>query len=337
MINISKCLSDNLLTTIMSYMNGQGIKIIDSLTEVLNDNDSSFTDVADFLKGKIPNFTLIDLLFNIGLDVQKAGNNNLSKEIFEIVLSECGDDDKYIDYAASSNLELGKIYASRFLWKESLLKISAANEIFLREKNYQKSFYCESLCGLIFEELGGYLNARRHYINCLNLINMKTDNEKMGFVFSNLGILEFFQNNLENAISNFRRAEIYYRKVPNNNKIVEIKYNLSLLYILIKDFNNAFREIEDAIYNSEYKKHITSPENIYVNKVKLFLEKNDFSFTIPMIHNNIDIYGKHASSDLFEYIYQLKTAISGNVSSILNEVTPNYNIAQSDINPVTII
>ena len=38
------------------------------------------------------------------------------------------------------------------------------------------------MSGLIFEEIGGYLNARKHFANCLSLINDRDDNEKNGFL-----------------------------------------------------------------------------------------------------------------------------------------------------------
>ncbi len=334
MKNISKPLLDNWSQILSVYFSGKnGDRAVSPL-------DLDFIDLEDFgnyLKGKLLKHTFIDLLFNLGQSALRIGSNKVAEEVFELIVEESKGDEKLIDYTANASLELGKILALKFFWKESLLKINYANELYGREKNFKSSFYCEILSGLIFEEIGGYLNARKHFANCLNLVNDRNDNERMGFVFSNLGLLEFYQNNLEGAISNFRRSEIYYQKVGNRIKILEVKYNLSLLYLLIKDYNNAFREIEETIFNNETKSYFTANEKIYVNKVKMFIERNDFTFAIPLNHTSFDIYGFRASNDIIEYIYQLKTAISNNVNSVYKEYPATVSASQKNGSTITII
>ena len=337
MTNISKCLSDNFEQIISVYLGDKDKKQNESVLNLLENGCRDFYELSSFLKSRLLHHTYIDLLLNLGQSALKLGMNIIAEEIFELIIQESRDDDKLIDYAANANLESGKILALKFLWKESLLRISAANELYIKEKNYKSSFYCEAMSGLIFEEIGGYLNARKHFANCLSLINDRDDNEKMGFVFSNLGLLEFYQNNMESAISNFRRSEIYYQKVNNQIKILEIKYNLSLLYLLIKDYNNAFREIEETIFNTEMKSYFMSNDKIYVNKIKMFIERNDFTFAIPLNHHSFDIYGFRASNDIIEYIYQLKTAISNNVNSVYKEYSGTIAASQKNGSSLTII
>jgi tetratricopeptide (TPR) repeat protein len=337
MTNISKCLSENFVQIISVYLGDKDSKQNEHLFNLLNNGYSDFCELSTVFKSRLIHHTYIDLILNLGQAALKLGASPVAEEIFETAIMECGDDEKLIDYAANANLELGKILALKFNLQESLIKIAAANDLYTKEKNYKSAFYCEALSGLIFEELGGFLNARKHFANCLHLVNDKNDNEKMGFVFSNLGLLEFNQNNLENAISNFRRAEIYFLKGDNQNKVLEIKYNLSLLYLLIKDYNNAFREIEETIFNSETKRYFSSNDKIYVNKVKMFIEKKDFAFTIPLNHQSFDIYGFRTSNNIIEYIYQLKTAISSNVNPVYKDYSNAMAVPQNNRSSLTII
>lgn len=337
MTNISQCLSDNFMSLISAYLGDKEQGQNEYLLSLLNGRYSDFQELSNFFKGKLIHHTYVDLFLNLGQTAQKLGFTDIAEEILEIVIKECGNDEKLIDYAANANLELAKILALKFFWKESLVRISVANELYIKEKNYKSSFYCEALSGLIFEEIGGYINARRHFLNCLTLVDDKYDNEKMGFIFSNLGLLEFYQNNLENSISNFRRSEIYYHKIENRIKILEIKYNLSLLYLLIKDYDNAFREIEETIFNNETKSYFTSGEKMYINKVRMFIERNDFAFTIPLNHHSFDVYGFRASNDIIEYIYQLKTAISSNVNPVYKDYSGSLGVSQKNRSPLTII
>lgn len=336
MLNLTKTLTENYSHLIKAYM-GDDIQSADYAFRLMESPAADFSELCSLFKSKLVHHTYIDLLLSMGQAAVKLGISKAAEEIFERIIEETADDEKLIDYRANANLELGKILAQRFLWKESLVKIGAANELYIREKNYKSSFFCEALSGLIFEEIGGYPNARKHFANCLMLVNDKNESDKMGFVFSNLGLLEFYQNNLESAISNFRRAEIYYQKSDNKQKVLELKYNLSLLYLLVKDYNNAFREIEETIFGSGFKGYFGANEKIYVNKVKLFIDRNDFSFTIPLSHNSFDLYGFRASNDVVEYIYQLKTAISSNVNSVFKEFPGSYNTAQKTRSSITII
>lgn len=337
MLTITKKLADNFYEIASIYLGEKDKKQFELIPEFSDGAPSDFYEISGFLKGRLLHHTYVDLLLNFGQVALKLGANAVAEKIFEIIVNESGDDDKLIDYAANANLEWGKILASKFLWKESLVRVNAANELYTREKNFKSSFYCEALLGLIFEEIGGYPSARKHFANCLHLVNDKTDSEKLGFVFSNLGLLEFYQNNLESAISNFRRSEIYYQKVNNQIKILEIKYNLSLLYLLIKDYNNAFREIEETIFNNETKSYFTANEKIYINKVKTFIERNDFSFTVPLNHSSFNVYGFRTSTDIIEYIYQLKTAISNNVNSVYKNYSGSMAAAQNNRSSITII
>jgi len=337
MSNISKSLSDSFLSIISVYLSNKDRKENQYVSEIIQNGLNDPDELKILFKNRLLHHTYIDLLLNLGQTALKFGANSVAEEFFESIVKESSDDDKLIDYTAAASLELGKILAVKFLWKESLVKIAAANELYTREKNYKSSFYCEALSGLIFEEIGGYLNARKHFANCLALVNDKSDGEKMGFIFSNLGLLEFYQNNLEHSISNFRRSEIYYQRADNKIKLLEIKYNLSLLYLLIKDYNNAFREIEETIFNTETKSYFTANEKIYVNKVKMFIERNDFTLAIPLNHQSFDIYGFRASNDIIEYIYQLKTAISNNVNSVYKEFSGSLAISQKNGSSLTII
>jgi tetratricopeptide (TPR) repeat protein len=337
MTNISKCLSENFAQIVSVYLGEKDKNQNEQVFALLDDECCDFYELSSVFKSRLIRHTYVDLLLNLGQAALKLGMNSAAEEIFEISIEECGNDEKLIDYAANANLELGKILALKFLWKESLLKIAVAKELYTKEKNYKSLFFCEALSGLIFEEIGGYLNARKNFANCLLLVNDKNDNEKMGFIFSNLGLLEFNQNNLESAISNFRRAEIYYQKSDNQSKVLEIKYNLSLLYLLIKDYNNAFREIEETIFNNETKRYFTSNDKIYVNKVKMFIEKNEFPCTIPLNHQSFDIYGFRASNNIIEYIYQLKTAISGSVNPVYKDYSSAIAVPKEKRSSLTII
>lgn len=337
MTNISKCLTDSFAQIISVYLGERDKKQNERVFNLLDEGGSDFSELSSIFKSRLLHHTYIDLLLNLGQAALKLGMNSVAEEIFEIAVEECGTNEKLIDYAANANMELGKLLALKYFWKESLLKIETAKELYTKEKNYKSLFFCEALSGLIFEEIGGFLNARKNFANCLHIINDKNDNEKMGFVFSNLGLLEFNQNNLESAISNFRRAEIYYQKSDNQSKVLEIKYNLSLLYLLVKDYNNAFREIEETIFNNETKRYFTSNDKIYVNKVKMFIEKNDFTFTIPLNHQSFDIYGFRASNNIIEYIYQLKTAISSNVNPVYKDFPNSIALSQNKRSPLTII
>lgn len=337
MTNISKCLSENFAQIVSVYLGDKEKKQNEQVFALLEEGCCDFYELSSLFKSRLIHHTYVDLLLNLGQAALKLGMNSAAEEIFEISIEECGTDEKLIDYAANANLELGKLLALKFFWKESLLKISLAKELYTKEKNYKSLFFCEALSGLIFEEIGGYLNARKNFANCLLLVNDKNDNEKMGFIFSNLGLLEFNQNSLESAISNFRRAEIYYQKSDNQSKVLEIKYNLSLLYLLIKDYNNAFREIEETIFNNETKRYFTSNDTIYVNKVKMFIEKNEFPFTIPLNHQSFDIYGFRASNNIIEYIYQLKTAISGSVNPVYKDYSNAIAVSKEKRNSLTII
>lgn len=336
MLNLTKTLSDNYSQLIRAYM-GDDMQSAEYAVRLMETPAADFSELCGLFKSKLVHHIYIDLLLNMGQTAVKLGLSKAAEQIFETIIDETADDEKLIDYTANANLELGKILAQRFLWKESLVRIAAANELYIREKNFKSSFFCEALSGLIFEEIGGYPNARKHFANCLMLVNDKNESDKMGFIFSNLGLLEFYQNNLESAISNFRRAEIYYQKADNQQKVLELKYNLSLLYLLVKDYNNAFREIEETIFGSDTKGYFAAGEKIYVNKVKMFIERNDFTFTIPLSHNSFDIYGFRASNDVIEYIYQLKTAISSNVNSVFKELPGGFSAVQKSRSSITII
>lgn len=337
MRNVSQCLTDSFMKLISVYLGDNDPRQNEYVLSLVNGGYGDCYELSNFFKSKLIHHTYIDLFLNLGQTAQKLGFTDIAEEILEIVIKECGDDEKLIDYAANANFELAKILALKFFWKESLIRMSVANELYVREKNFKSSFYCEAISGLIFEEIGGYVNAKRNFQNCLGLVNDKNDNEKMGFVYSNLGLLEFYQNNLENSISNFRRSEIYYQKVENRIKILEIKYNLSLLYLLIKDYDNAFREIEETIFNNETKSYFISSEKMYINKVRMYIERNDFTFTIPLNHHSFDVYGFRASNDIIEYIYQLKTAISSNANSGYNDYSGSLGVSRKERSPLTII
>jgi len=337
MLTISKTLAENFIQIAGIYLSQKDKNQFEGMSEVCGAGSCDFYEISGFLREKLNQYTFIDVMLNFGQAALKSGSNAVAEFIFESIAAECGDDEKLIDYAANANLELGKILASRFLWKESLVRITAANELYTKEKNFKSSYVCETLLALIFEEIGGYPNARKHFANCLLLVNDKNDSDKLGFIFSNLGILEFYQNNMEGAISNFRRAEIYYQKVNNQIKILELKYNLSLLYLLIKDYNNAFREIEETIFNNETKSYFSANDKIYINKVKTFIERNDFTFAIPLNHHSFDVYGFRTSNDIIEYIYQLKTAISNNVNSVYKTYAGSMSVSQKNRSSITII
>ena len=140
MLNLTKTLTENYSHLIKAYM-GDDIQSADYAFRLMESPAADFSELCSLFKSKLVHHTYIDLLLSMGQAAVKLGISKAAEEIFERIIEETADDEKLIDYRANANLELGKILAQRFLWKESLVKIGAANELYIREKNYKSSFF----------------------------------------------------------------------------------------------------------------------------------------------------------------------------------------------------
>ena len=150
----------------------------------------------------------------------------------------------------------------------------------LSERNSAGLGQCWMTLANIFYNQKNILEARKYALKAQEIFERNNSFDDLARTYSFLGNFEYMENNFPGSIKYYQLALANYRKI---NSLIGSRitlYNLSEIYLTIKDYKNANIYIDETLkINNEANDHIY---NYYINllKYKICFDQGDYKCAI---------------------------------------------------------
>ena len=248
-------------------------------------------------------------ILNLGSYCITIGELSTAIVLFEKIIKEVKEENKYFIIKADAFLKLSEAYRRKAEWQNSFAYVRKA--IYLYRKNNELNGLANSLniLGTIYGEQGNFKSALQYFEKCLSLIAKSRNNEFKGKIEINLGIIYTILGNYDTALSYFNRALITYNEARNIKRIAEIRHNIGFLYLKNEKINSALKEFDRSIATSIKIGYLTALGNSYLGKSFTFALQKDYNLADAFADKAMQICNRTNDKLSVADVYKIKGVI----------------------------
>ncbi len=306
------------------------IKQIDVEATSSKQRPSQIDLLIAFTKNRISKFKLAELLVYTGEVLISQGEFDLAYEVYSNVLEIASTEPDLENLQAYSLLALGDVSSRQAHWKDSIIYIRRAKNIFEREKDYKGCARCENLLGTIYGDKSDIKKTRFHLEKSLSYLNPKKDLSLVGIVEINLGIIESVQGNQNAALTYYKRALVKFEQIKDYRRIGELRNNLGMFFINKGDHNSALKEFDISISIYPRAKFLPTLAISYLSKAYIYTKLKDYQLANAFAEKSMDICLKINDRISIAELYKTKGIIEREQKNY--KVAKNYFLASLKIN-----
>ena len=222
---------------------------------------------------------------------------------------------------AESLLGLAEIYSRRAKWIRSLETINNARSIYKLLADDRGLARCENILGTIYGELGNIIEAKKHFLTSLSLINRDEDLELAANLYTNLGIVYNIQGFNSDAINNLNKAQTIYNRIGNVKSASEVDLNLGIVNLDYGNFPAALIALDRAIETAKNSQFISTLCLSYHVKAQVLVKLNDFYYASEFATKALEMSHDLDDRLLVADIYKVKGIIERNLG--------NYKVSET--------
>ncbi len=247
------------------------------------------------------------------------GKLDLASEIFRKVIKLANDDNT----KAESLLGLADLFSRRTKWSKSLESIKSAKSLFKLTANYRGLAKSENILGTIYGELGDIIEAKKHLLTSLSLINSNEDKELAANVYSNIGIIYNIQGHTSDSLNHLNRALNIYNETGNHKNAAGVSLNIGIVNLDSGNYEAALGALDKAIETAKIGHFISTLCISYHVKAQILIKMNDFHYAQEFAGKALEI--SHNLDD------RLTVADIYKVKGIIERSLGNYTAAETHL------
>lgn len=236
---------------------------------------------------------------------------DLAHEIFRKAYKTCNND----SIKAETLLGLADVFSRKANWARSLESVNKARTLFKSTDNFRGVAKCENLLGTIYGELGDILNAKKHLLTSLSLININDDPEMAANLFTNLGIVYNIQDSPNDSINHLNKALTIYIKLGNYKNASEVNLNIGLVHFESGNYDAAIVALDSAISTSKEEGFLSVLCLAYFAKAQVLIKFDNFYYAKEFTDKALELSHNLDDKLTVADIYKVKGIIETNLNN----------------------
>jgi tetratricopeptide (TPR) repeat protein len=290
-------------------INSRDRKQIDTEFPTENNFVSQIDQIILYAKEKLERKKFLKFLLSAGKYAFNEGEGDLSLEIYEIVIRDSKGNPEHSENLAEARLQIADVYKKRNKWVLSLKFLAESKEIYQKLGNDNGKARCSNMLGTIYGEIGNVKKAKLCFEESLQLISSSDDQELIGIIEINLGIISGIFADYQKSRDYFNIALKYFLKKEDKKRIAEIynniammEYNAGNLGLSLDEFN---KSIEVSLDNNYFQILGLS----FLGKAITYLKLNSLELATIFSDKAMTVCNKAADRLSVADIYKVKGII----------------------------
>ena len=273
------------------------------------------------MDNKLSEIDFADLLLNLGKTSISLGELEIANDIYRLALQKFSAGNN-VNLEANARLGLGEIHHRQAEWKEAARELNKAKKLFEKEKDNAGSVLCENLLGSGYGNQGNFIKAKKHFENCLNLLDRKKEKHLIAMVEGNLAIINQAMNKYDTALTFHNRALKNFEQLNDYKGMSLAHYNKGFLFMQERNFEESLKEFDLSISCSTKGEYLPALGISYLNKANIYAELKDFSLAIAFADKAMDISYELNDRLSVADVYKIKGVIQREMHNM--ELSENY-------------
>lgn len=275
---------------------------------------SKIRSIADrimtFARDKLDDNNYHNFLIDLGKMMISEGEHFLASEIFNNILLFSTNEKDLQLFKVQANVNLAKIYISQANWKEALLNLNEAREIFLNVHDNKGLSQCEHLFGVIASQKGDLTTAKSIFEKALTYLENQDDKLLYGNIEINLGNVFAKSGNYEEALNHYQSCLLKFQELGDKRRVAEVRNNMGMVHIHKKEYEYALFEYDECIQIASEGRYLPILGIAYVNKAFVYIQINELKLSAFYAAKAMDISYQVNNLISIADIYKLKGIIS---------------------------
>ena len=258
-----------------------------------------------FAQKTLPKEKYLELLKNLAQLCISNGKLSFAFEILNKLLKQTTEE----ELKAEAFLLLSDVFGRSADWNKCIEALVKANDLFVKIGNNHGSSKCENMLGVIHGEKGNLKKAKKHFENCLKLLNKGEERELRASVEANIGIILNMQGDYGSAADYFGKALRYFESVKSDRRIAELRQNIGMMFFNKNEQEAALVEIDKSIEIALENKLMPVLALSYLSKANILLALDNCNAALAFADKALEV--SHLIDDKLSIadIYRTKSLI----------------------------